>query len=864
MRRPRGSRAGVVTSMVTAAAVAVAAGALHAPVRAGDGEGREQSTRPLLDQQTLTVPDRSRAIPALDAVAGCGDVAGGRYAVDGDPADWTGQPTGINGTGRHDAGEYIWTDYPFDDAGTGELRYPGEREAGTARDGGVDRVSARNARYGGNAADIVELRLAADASYVYGLVRLNFLNAVDSTVVGLGLDVDLDPGTGFADWPLGARLRTDGLDAFVTLHGTCGVVTTTAGGDHPLDALGGAVRVDTAHNVMEVALPRTVLGGAQVRVVAGAGLWNPSAGGWLQPVAGGGQTNGTDNVTGAHTAEDPAVFNLLFRGDEPLSDPNNVLSTGSGAPTSRRAFQVARQIEVLSGGTTGGYAVTLDLDRLLPGAAPDPVPARRGDEVAFTRQYRSRLDLEGLLFVGNQLVYLSRYQPYAVYLPACFEAGCATWPAGRAPLAMNFHGGDGSHVNQVEAEAGVRVSVGLSEAVGAVTAAPLGRGRRQPWWRGPGELDVLEIIEDVERVYGTDPDRRLATGASLGGYATVRLASLYPDLWAGAAPHCPATYENSASSRAPGGEVAESQTFTIEPVVPGMLNVPFRQTSGTGDPLVRIASGHRLRDAALGADLDVWYTEYPNSSHCFLVPAVQGGWMDNHVPEMADLLRRGRVTDPRRVRYVIDARHYPAGPEVIGVHDLRDLGVRYEGAYWVSGLVVRPEVEEEATRLGRLVAGNSLGGPGPEVAASIDAASHGRGAGTLATESCGDSVGFAGLQGGNPSALPDEGGSTGVMWNNPNHWICQAQLWSGGAAGVLDLAVRNLAAATVDLRGAGLQAPNVVVRAAGDGPFALTLVAPGRLTASGPCVVSQSSTPGALTAHLDLSSPCEVTISRGR
>ena len=839
-----------------------------APARAKDEPVRESSTRPLLDQATITVPGRSRAFPVVAAVDGCGSASDGRFLVDGDPGDWSATATGINGTGRHDAGEYVWTDYPFDDSGTGELRYPGEREAGTARDGAIDAVSARMARYGGNAADVVELRVAADDANLYALVRLNFLNAVDSTVVGLGLDLDVDATTGFSEWPLGARLDTDGMELFVTAHGTCGVVTTAAG-NQAIDAAGGAVRVDTTHNVMEIAVPRTLLGGAgEVRLVGGAGLWNATAGQWIQPVTGGVNANSTDGVNGARTAEDPAVFNLLFRGDEPLFDPNNVLSTGSGEPTSRRVFQVTRQIEVLNTGTTGGYGVTLSLDRLQPGGDADPLPVRRGDDVAFTRQYRSRLDLEGLLFIGNQLVYLSRYQPYAVHVPDCFEAGCPSWPGGpdgRAPLAMNFHGGDGSHVNQVEAEAGARVAAGLADAVGAVTAAPLGRGRRQPWWRGPGELDVLEMIEDVERVYGTDPERRLAMGASLGGYATVRFGSLYPDLWAGAAPHCPATYENSASSRAPGGEVPESQTFTIEPVVPSMLNVPFRQTSGTGDPLVRIASGHRLRDAALGAGLDVWYTEYPNSSHCFLVPAIAGGWMKNHVPEMAELLRRGRVTSPTRVRYVVDARHYPAGPEVIGVHDLRDLGVRYQGAYWVSGVRVRPEIEEEATGLGRLVAGNSLGGPGPEVTASIDVTSHARGAASLATESCGDSVGLAGVEGGgNPTALADEGGSTGLMWNNPNHWICQAQLWSGDPAPALDLAVRNLAAATVDLVGAGVQGPGLVVRATGDGPFSLVLTGPGLRTATGPCVTGQASAPGALTLELDLSSPCEVTVTRGR
>jgi dienelactone hydrolase len=454
-------------------------------------------------------------------------------------------------------------------------------------------------------------------------------------------------------------------------------------------------------------------------------------------------------------------------------------------------------------------------------------------------------------------VYLSRYQPYALHVP--------TGDPTRRPLSVMFHGGDGSHVNELSEEAGLRVAAGLDDKAGAITLAPLGRGRRQPWWRGLGEADVLEAMADVQRVYRTDRDRQIANGASLGGYATVRLSSLYPDAWAGAVASCPANYENSVSARAPGNEVTATQHFTIEEVVPSLLQVPFRQISGTADPLVRIDSGHRLRDAALAAGLDFGYTEYPNSSHCFLVPSFTGGWMDNHTNEMAALLHAGRRQTPARVRYVVDARHYPAATEVIGIADVRDIGLGYSGANWLRDLTVRPDGEARATTVGRPAAGNTVGGPGPEVVALADAVSHARAGWRLAVSDCGQSIGLAGTgTGGNPDAEPDGGGATGLTWNNPNAWRCQSQAWDGGVEPGLELTTRNLSTAGIDLRGAGIDAQRTFeVRAAGDGPVALRLVGAARRVASGPCVTGMAPDSDALVVQLSLSAtPCVVHIER--
>jgi len=862
-----------LSTLGLAVAAWVVTASVGPPARADDPPPPlEPSVAAFLDQTEIEVDERSVGYePPEVTTAGCGAVDG----IDGDPSEWTGEATGINGTSRHHDGELIWTDYPYDDAGTGGLRYPGDGEAFVYERGAIEeafdhhtrqgRPTERLNRYGGSAADVVDVRFAVDDTHLRIATTFSFLNAIDSTVVGYGFDLD-GPESGFAEWPLGARLETPGLDLFVTAHGAGDAFCATladAAGDRALVEAGGAAVVDLEHNVMEVAIPLTVLGeSAELRAVGGSGVWDVAAGTWMAPEMFGGNTNSTGRVTGAATADDPAVFNLLFRDDEPLIDLNDPFDTGSSNSV-KRVFQTQNQQTTLAGGTSGPYGIDLDLDRLRTGG-DDPLPVRRGDDIAFTRTYRSRIDLEGLQFVGQQVVYLGRYQPYGVYLPECYETGCDDrWPGdeGKAPLIMDFHGGDGSHVNELSEAAGLFQAEKADEAVGALFVAPLGRGRRQPWWRGMGEADVLEVLDDVRDGYAIDHERVIATGASLGGYATLRMSATHPDLWAGAGAHCPAAYENSTSDRAAGNEVAATQTFVIDPIVGNLTDVPLVQVSGTADPLVRIASGHRIRDAALAADLNFRYTEYFNSSHCFLAPGITGGWMDNHIVEVADMIRAGRKADPARVRLAVDPRHWLSGTEEIGVFDTRDLGLRNDTAYWVSA--VTPRAELTNADLGVFLGGNAPNGPTDEVVGRIDVASHALPGWGMASESCGDGVGFAGLYGGNDQAEPDISGNTGLPYYNPHAFRCQDQLRSGAAGGnQLDLVVSSLSAATIDLAGAGLDGGGLVtVMARGDGELRLTLSEAGAV--EGDCVTGEPEVIGSATV-IDLlldDTPCEISFS---
>lgn len=840
--------------------VGFAAGILVIP----DATAAPEDTRP--------VPDRSRVYTVVDETAACGTATGVRIP-DGDLGDWSAPSGGVTGTGHYAGGEYLWVDYTYDDAGTGRLQYPGEADVLVRADGEpVGHISPLLDRYGGSAADIVEARLASDDDLVHLAVGLNFLNATDTTTVTFGFDIDGDDGTGVHDWPFGARVRTEGADVFVTAHptddGFCATVTD-AEGKRSVDDLGGAAAIDTSTNAIEVSMPRSLLGPAStVEVVGGSGLWDVPTGQWKQPISGqhspavpeairGGEPT---DVRGGETAEDPGVFNLLFRGDEPMIDLGN--AADAGQTSSKRAFEYNNQAATLLGGTTGGYALVLDLARIAPGAPAEPQPTQRGDMVEFTRQYVSDVDLEGLLWVENDLgsdvLYLGRHQSYAVRIPPCLEAAPATTcPATGAPMSVNFHGGSGSHVNQIEQEGGFTAAE-LATRAEMLTVAPFGRGRRAPWWRGLGEVDVLEAMADAEAAYRVDPDRRVADGHSLGGYATYRFATLYPDLWAGAAPMCAAAYENTTSTREAGVEVPETQPFTVEPLLGSLVNTPVVQVVGTQDPLIRIAQGHRLRDRMLDEGVPLRYTEWPNGSHCFFVPQRAQLFLDRHLTEVIEMAETGRALHPAVVRYAVDPRQFHPGVEWMGVADIRDLGVEHDGAWWIDDATVRDELSQTVFDEATEIAGNVLEGPDDEVVGTVTAVSHMLDGWQRTPTSCGDEIGLAG-QSGNDKVSPIPGGTTGVAYPDPHHFICQeVDATASTFEPILDLTVSNLAHIAVDTVAAGFDR-SMTIRAIGDGTTTVRLTGLPAAPAHGDCVRGQTVVDGARILTLELSGvPCEV------
>src|SRR5438105_7446241 len=181
---------------------------------------------------------------------------------------WTGTPSDISGGIAYSPGEVVVSDAPFDDHGADTNpndASPGEhytllQGANAAKGAAGDYAYPADADpahpvYGKNAADIVEVRLAADARATYLLVVLNMLNDPQVTAIEARID-----------------------NHILVAHGQQGAID-----GQPVDVVG-----DSGQNLFEVRIPRTVYepGAGTHQVFVASGLWNPAASTWYHPSPG--------------------------------------------------------------------------------------------------------------------------------------------------------------------------------------------------------------------------------------------------------------------------------------------------------------------------------------------------------------------------------------------------------------------------------------------------------------------------------------------------------------------------------------------------------------------------------------------------
>lgn len=180
---------------------------------------------------------------------------------------WMGTSPLIAGSVTRSAGELIVVDRPFDDtgadtspdlptSGTQEV-YPGLCDAlGGFKHG--EYAYPTGAEYGKNAADLVEVRLAAAATDYHVLFQLQTLIDAEKTAVLLGIDADRNAATGSTGWP--------GYEHVLVVHGS----TATLDGNPVTGA------ADVARNTIEARIPRTALGDGSWRIAAAVALWGAS------------------------------------------------------------------------------------------------------------------------------------------------------------------------------------------------------------------------------------------------------------------------------------------------------------------------------------------------------------------------------------------------------------------------------------------------------------------------------------------------------------------------------------------------------------------------------------------------------------
>jgi dienelactone hydrolase len=590
-------------------------------------------------------------IALLAAGALAAPAAAAPHHADGDLADWAGEPTYLAGRTQVSRGELIYTDYLYDDYGADMNRLPDPPafRANLAPTAGDYRYPADPGRYGYNAADLRELRIALDGDGLHALIGLQTMKAPDAAIATIAIDTDGNPATGLPLWPDGIGLHTPGVDRFVTTWGTGARVTSALG-----RTTGATAAVDLEENAIEVDVPAAALGslGAGAKVYAVTGL---NAGGryMAQPQGG------------------PGVFNVAFRGDDDW--PRLVGHWGEHL-----------QSQALAAGDISRFAQPLRPGDLRDGR---DVPFRL-EPGFYDRIFRSAYDYgEGIDLKKGSVsgtaapMFRSRWQPYGLYVPQGYD------PARPAPLLLNGHSLDVNH-NEYRA-VGPRSLRQLGDERGSLIITPLARGI-DTWYLDAGFGDVMEAWRDVRAHYAVDASRTSITGYSMGGYMTYRLGLLMPDRFARASVYVgpPAYYQ---------WPYPLPIQSTPEWLVPGntnrlvanALSLPFEVVHGNLDELVPVTGVQRQVDDLMDAGTDVTFYRHVADDHLSFILADEWG-------RTRDFLGTARIPNPLRVRY----RRYPS-------MDLPAYGLRFDRAYWVSRIQVRDAAaadlfgQVDATTFGR-------------------------------------------------------------------------------------------------------------------------------------------------------------------
>jgi poly(3-hydroxybutyrate) depolymerase len=281
----------------------------------------------------------------------------------------------ISGAEAYVEGEYLYSDFLYDDTGDGSASYPDSPDA---------------------YADLVEFRISDLGDEVAYRLTFNTLTAPDQTIAAIAFDTDLDPATGTDQLPGDPGAPFPGTDEVITVWGSG--ATHTAYYDEVTETPDLEVAADTDANQLTVTVPREV---------------SDPEGVWRTTVATGVHDTDDEGSWRPYDSDGNAIYNVAFRFDEPIT-------SSATAPDSA-------QSDALSDGEPTRFAHEIDFGLL---ATRDTVlPEVTGTQVRF---FPSRLDLgEGR---GSGFPeFLGQLQPYSLYVPSDYD------PSEPAGFTFNLH-----------------------------------------------------------------------------------------------------------------------------------------------------------------------------------------------------------------------------------------------------------------------------------------------------------------------------------------------------------------------------------------------------------------------------------------
>ena len=229
------------------------------------------------------------------------------------------------------------------------------------------------------------------------------------------------------------------------------------------------------------------------------------------------------------------------------------------------------------GGGTLGYIVgkerNVQLDLVYTITQHAPITLRNRHSVTIKSFVQGRLSSPEVDVFGHRIS--GSGMKYRLYEPdhdADRRSGGPAGPRGKRPLVVWLHGGgeggllpDNYYDNETTLRAN-RGALGFATPAaqrifsGAYVVAP----QSTSYWMedGPRFAPLIsEIIRDIVRRYPIDRERIYLAGCSNGGYMTMEMTSVYPELFAAAVPIC-----GVVQSLEPGGPrlITDSQLRAID------------------------------------------------------------------------------------------------------------------------------------------------------------------------------------------------------------------------------------------------------------------------------------------------------------
>lgn len=637
----------------------------------------------------------------------------------------------VSGTDRYVDGEYLYTDHLWDDSGDG-LTYPTDRS-----------------RFADNAADLVEFRISdREDGVTHYRFTLNTLLADETTHVAVAFDSDRNPSTGATELPDEPGAPFPGTDAVLSTWGTGATWSTWDGSAWQPQDLSSTV--DLEANQITVAVPDAVAAPTGTwRATLAVGLHDPESGGFLAP-----QATATETDPGGGEGK-AAIFNLGFRFDE-------AILTSSAPPDEDQSAALAAEEPTR-------YAHDIDFDAIAARESATTVP----DHGTMVRFFPSRLQLGEGRDDRSFPATLGQLQAYSLYVPSGYQPGTPS------PLTLDLHSLGERHW-QYNGSTGVQQ---LGEERGSLVATADARGE-DGWYQHEAEYDVFEMWNDIARHHTLDPDSTAITGYSMGGYATYRLGTLYPDLFGSAATVVGPPGDGIwVGAGAPTGGAETLSNLWLE----NARNLPFMNIVAAADELVPItgttqqnvgpAEGGRTSFDALGYRYA--FDVYPAAEHLTL--AILG----YDLPQAAAFLGDAAVDrDPFHVTFA----YTPAADDA-------DLGLVHDKAYWVSDIALAE----------------------PDVGVAVSSLEEPIGKGVVDVESLAFGVD-------DPTSVRGNGGGT-----VPLPYVETNQTWGEAPVrdveNALELRLTNVGAVTLDLARARITSEQPIeLRHDGDSDAAVTLV----------------------------------------